>query len=132
MTRNIQESLHHTGKSAYACTSHTYLPYVIHKSWLRGVFHLYTTQTEARGHLQRLRLGAYALQTSEGRGLGSYMRGIHKIIVIHVIYMLIAWCKDTIFYQVVYMRYIYTTCASIGQWPPLVYMYSIFTALSFI
>ena len=28
------------------------VPYVIYKSWLRGVFRVYTTQTEARGRLQ--------------------------------------------------------------------------------
>ena len=42
--------------------------------------------------------------------LGSYIRGIHHVSMIHVIYTLIAWYKDTIFYQVVYMQYIYWRC----------------------
>ena len=54
--------------------------------------------------------------------LGSYIREIHQVAMIHVIYTLIARYKDACVYKVVYMRYILKTCASIGQWPPLVYI----------
>ena len=54
--------------------------YVIYKSWLSGVLRVYTTREPrseevCRVYAPRLRLGAYALQTSDDRGLRVvYMR----------------------------------------------------------
>ena len=114
---------------------HVFELYVMYKSWLRGVFRVYTTQIGPLG----LRLGAYALQTSSGLGSGrntqntphnhdlyiTYrsntctdlhgptheVKGVHMT-MIHVIYTVIAWYKEAILRIPVYA--IYTTCASIG------------------
>ena len=57
--------------------------YVVYKSWLCGVFCVYTTRTEARESLQCKLLKAEVL--------GSYIHRIHHVTMIHVIYTLIAW-----------------------------------------
>ena len=59
----------------------------------------------------------------------SYTRGIHQVTMIHIIYTLIdailaKWCICN--GSGVYV--IYTTCASIGQWLPLVYVYILCTS----
>ena len=88
------------------------IPRIYNPNRGQRTFAVHTTRGKGEGHMHCKRPKAEVL--------GSYIRGIHQVTMIYVIYTLIARYNDTIFYEVVYVRY--TTCASIGQWPPLVYM----------
>ena len=58
---------------------------IIYKSWLRGVFCVYMTQTEARGSLQCICPANMRCKRLKAEVLGSYIRGIHHVTMIHVI-----------------------------------------------
>ena len=67
--------------------------YILYESWLLGVFHIYTTlkprsSEVCSAYAPRLRLGAYALQTSDD--LDSrvvYIRGIHCVTMIYILHI---------------------------------------------
>ena len=64
----------------------------------QGKFAVHMLRAEGRGHMH--------CKLSKSEVLGSYIHGIHQVTMIHVIYTLIGWYKDTILYEVLYMRYI--------------------------
>ena len=75
----------------YACTYTCIEPYATYKSLLRGVFRVCTTQNEAFGCLQCIcpSLSAWGMccKRPKAEVLGSYIRGVHQITMIHVIYI---------------------------------------------
>ena len=97
----------------------TYVCCVVYSAYIRPKL---SPEDVCSAYALRLRLGAYALQTSEGRGFRVvYARNTpcnHDSCNIYV-NCLVQRCH--FLPSGVYA--IYTTCASIGQWPPLVYIY---------
>ena len=76
--------------------------YFIHGLKSTWNYSMRTTRTEARGRLQHvcpssLSRGICAANVRRPRFLGSYIRGIHQVAMIHVIYMLIVWYKTLFF-----------------------------------
>ena len=77
---------------------HMCIIYVLYKPWLLGLFHKYTTrdrgQRKFRGSLRLITpepegRGRYQPQTSDDRDRGSYICGIDRKTMVHIVYSMI-------------------------------------------